>query len=1311
MKFQAAILDSVPASQEGELRQWSERGRAAAQSADAVQPKGRRAHATDRRQKLRDLVQRAAANSKAPNAAWITDNVRLLQAAEKDTRDFVAGAHDLPAVRAVRGRTSPRVCAIAKAYLAEAEFRFDEPLLLAFLAGYQELSALTLSEIWALKPALQLALVDRLLEGPAAQWPAALTSLRRMSDVLWKEVLEAASVVDRVLAQDPVDAYRAMDFESRELYRKAVGTLAEHSRRSEEQVAQAALELARQFAAISDGSAAAARRAHVGYYLIDDGRGLLEQQIGYRPRLREHLPRLMLRYPTAYYLTAIELTTIAIVIGMLSGLNAMVPIFAGLLLLLVPATQAAVDFINNLTTAVIRPRALAKLDFSEGIPDDCATMVAVPTLLLNENQVRDLVLELEIRFLANRDPNLYFALLTDTPDSNQATDESDTLVEFCRQLIEKLNRRYRSGRSAPFFLLHRHRVYNESEGRWMGWERKRGKLLDLNQVLRGGFDAFPVKVGDVTVFPRVRYVITLDSDTRLPRDSAARLVGTMAHPLNRAVVDAASRMVVEGYGILQPRIGISIQSASRSRMAALYSGQTGFDIYTRAISDVYQDLFGEGIFTGKGIYDVDVLREVLENRFPENALLSHDLIEGAYARVALVSDIELIDDYPSHFSAYTRRKHRWVRGDWQILRWVRVRVPDRTGRMMPNPISLISRWKIMDNLRRSLFEPLLLLLFLGAWLFLPRPAVYWTAAGLAVLFLPVYTSLLFALWRAPRQWRALGPWARETVHAFAKGNAVALLSLIFLLHQALVAVDAIVRSVVRVFITGRRLLEWETAAEAESTRRPKSRVDFYLVITPFIALAIAVLVWFLHRGSFTAAAPILALWVASRGLSNWLNRPARTSRCKVGREEAALLRESAERIWRYFSDWSSPATNWLIPDSVSEDGEAELRLSPTNLAMLLNARVAAVHLNLTAIEEFVFETRRTLDQVAQLPKFRGHLFNWYDIATRRPLDPQFISTVDSGNLAASLWTLKQAALAFAAEPPAKRGVSKGLAEELRAIADICHRLVHEMEFGFLYRPRKNVLSVGYDASAARLETSCYDLLATEARIASFVAIAKGDIPQEAWFRLGRAHTLFRGERVLLSWTGTMFEYLMPALWMRHFPDTILEQSMRTAVRVQREYGRRKGVPWGISESASVEEAGPHGYAPFGIPDLAVKRMADALVIAPYATFLAATVDPQSAVKNLEQMREFDWLGHYGFFESIDYRHGGAQPVRMWMAHHQGMSLLAIANLLADNPIQEYFHSEPQVLATELLLHERVPALALADQEVEFKPGDLAAEAA
>jgi len=1312
MKQEYVLIHDVPQEEAGaDLAEWRGRGRDLALAHAESRPRGRRRGAApDRRRLVRELVARAV-QSHSEEARWVLDNYRLIFTAEKAVREFAFGLRDARTTRDEAGAETPRVLLLARSYLSAGAFGYSESELIAFLDGFQQVDALDSAELWGLKPGLQLELIDRLVAAEAGEWPAIVNSLRQIAETVWKDLFEQVSLVNRVLARDPADAYLRMDFDSRDRYRKVVAELARHSQLRERQVAEEAVRMCEQVRSVSGFSRAALRRMHVGYYLVDGGRDALEKAVGYRAPLRTRVSRAILRYPTPYYLIGIELLTLVIVFGILYRVGIYAAAYAAVLFMALPATQAAADFMNNLTSFLLSPRVLPKMDFSDGIPDDCVTLVAVPTLFANEAQVHDLALDLEIRFLANCGRNLYFALLTDTLDSDRPEDQDERLVELGARLIEGLNARYEVDGRSPFLLLHRHRTYNENEGRWMGWERKRGKLLDLNQLLRGGFDAFPVKVGDLSILPEVRYVITLDSDTQLPRDSAARLIGAMAHPLNQAVVDPLRGMVVEGYGILQPKIGISVQSASRSRLAALYSGQTGFDIYTRAVSDVYQDLFGEGIFTGKGIYEVDTLREVLQHRFPENALLSHDLIEGAYARATLVSDIELIDDYPSHFSAYSRRKHRWVRGDWQTIRWIASRVPSFSGRMIRNPISLISQWKILDNLRRSGLEIALVLLLLNGWFWLPGGPAFWTAVAVLIWSIPTLSGLAFSLLGVPHRWRTVGPWLSETARNFRESALVTMCSLIFLLHQALISIDAIVRSIGRVFVTRKKLLEWETAAQAEAAFRPKATVDVYLEWTPAIAVAIGLALSCVRPEALPYAAPLLGMWALSRPFSSWLNRRPREGHSGLNSAGMQLMRESADRIWRFFHDWSSASTNWLIPDSVREDGSVELRLSPTNLGMLLNARIAAVQMGAMPLAEFVFQTRQTLDQVVRLPKHWGHLFNWYDIRTLEPLEPLYVSTVDSGNLAASLWTLKQAALAQAADAKVKIGIPRELETELLAIADICERLVQEMNFRPLYRGREKALSVGYNVSTRKLDEASYNLLASEARVAAFIAIAKGQIPQEAWFCLGRGHTLFRGERILLSWTGTMFEYLMPALWMRRYPETILDQSLKAVVRCQIEYGRSRGVPWGISESACAGPDGEYGYAAFGIPELAVKReYAQSLVVSPYSSFLAAAVDPVAVAANLRLMESFGWSGRYGFYEAIDYTRAGAEPVRMWMAHHQGMSLLAIVNLLFNNPLRRYFHAEPQVLATERLLQERVPASALAEVDPVFVPAPQAVTA-
>jgi hypothetical protein len=1338
------------------------------------------------RRRTRALKRQLAAGLAAhpgarPHRAWLVENGRLIAGTVKEIQELAGNTWLLPVAAGDAGSPVPRVCVIAQRYLESAGWVFEQETFTNHLRVVQEGGDLTLGEIWAARPALQLALAERLVSIVTATGgddiPVVITSLRAVADTQWKEVFAAVNVVDPVLAADPAGVYSGMEEESREQYRRMISELALHSRVSERQAARHAVALARSASGPARGRAAE-RRRHVGYYLVDDGVKALRARIGYAAPLRQRAIDAVRAHAAPCYLGAIALTAALLLAPLVVLVDSAWAVLAALLLA-IPAVQAAMDLVNTLATGVLPPRALPKLDFEAGVPDECATLVAVPALLINEQHVRDLVMDMEIRYLANRDRNIMFALVTNSRDAQERPREDDQGLRLCQALVAELNQRYGTDGHTPFYLLHRFRAFNPSEGRWIGWERKRGKLFDLNQLLRGVRDRFPVKVGNVAALQHVRFVIVLDSDTELPRDAARRLVGTIAHPLNRAVVDPVTKTVVEGYGILQPRISVSTRSAVRSWLANLYSGDVGFDIYTRAVSDVYQDLFGEGNFTGKGIYEVDVFRESLERRFPANTLLSHDLIEGLFARAGLVSDVELVDDYPSHFSAHCRRRHRWMRGDWQILRWLLSEVPDHQHRRVPNPLGAIARWKILDNLRRTLVELSTLALLIVSWVALPSPGA-WTAAAVALLLAPTYARLLLAMLHAPWFTAAFAPWAKATGAGFLRAHVVVALHLVYLLHDALLSLDAIGRALVRMFVTRQRLLEWETAAEASMKRR--GATDVYLEWSPAGAAACAVLLAVVRPEALPAATPFLIAWMGARGVAAWLNRPPRQASGLLTDEDTRFLREQALRTWTFFATRSTRANHWLIPDLVREDGAVAERLSPTNLAMLLNARIAAVQFGYLTIEEFVLLTRRTLDTVARLPRYRGHLLNWYDARTLAALEPRFVSTVDSGNLAAALWALKQTAAAFAQQAPsddllwdgltdvarvlgaqpdpaaralcervlktggqwrhslpelealvaryaaAAEGEAKEWAELLLArlrqargwlatdggraphpapalapalleIADAAHALVADMDFGFLYDARRKVLSVGYDVATHRLERSTYDLLASESRIASFVAIAKGDVPQESWLHLGRTHAAVADQRVLVSWTGTLFEYLMPALWFRHRPRTIMHDSMKAAIAVQRRFARTRGIPWGFSESAFVVPgADEYGYGPCGLAELSLKPLdPGVVVVSPYSAYLALLVDSGAAMANLRHMQALGFCGRFGIYEAIDYSRGSAEVVRSWMAHHQGMSLLAMSEVLFGHRLQRAFHAEPHVRATERMLEERVPLTIVPDK--------------
>ncbi len=1399
----------------------------------------------------------------------LTPQLELLESTRMLESALIAGDNtsstfaSLPHVRVDRDSELPRVVHLAEGYLSAAQGIWSPESLTVFVQQAQLRDPLLLEEVTVLPQALKLAqlefILDRAEEAfkagtlpPIEQSPfsAILHSMRRLSQFEWRTVLEPLIAFDAILRQDPGQVFAEMEDETRHIYHMRVAELAAHADASEVETAQIALKLARHAAQNSDPDPRHARRTrHIGYYLFAEGLPLLSQRIGYHAPPIERIRSFLRRWKEDFYILGIFTLSCLLIVAIIAPLvphHAFWPVIGALLLALLPASQGGVDLVNNTVTALMKAHSLPKLDFSKGVPSDAITLVVIPTLLFNQAQVRELFDELEARYLSNQDPNIHFGLLTDLPDSKaRPLDESSNpLAAFAVQCVNELNAKYSGEKGGAFFLLHRHRIFNSRQGVWMGWERKRGKLLDLNKFLLHGHDSFPLKAGPLEILDRVRYIITLDSDTQLPRGTAARMVGTMAHPLNQAIIDPKLRIVTAGYGILQPRVGVSVSSASRSRLASLYSGETGFDIYTRAVSDVYQDLFGEGIFAGKGIYEVSILYEVLDRRFPRNALLSHDLIEGSYARAGLVTDIEIIDDYPSHYSAHTRRKHRWVRGDWQIAQWLFGQVPDESGKLVTNPISTISRWKILDNLRRSLVEPITFLLFLLGWFVLPGGAFYWTIAGLVLLLLPVFVQFAFNLSRAFFKLSFVG--AREGFTAFVVSFWFTILNLTFLPHHMFLSLDAIARSLSRSLVSGKHLLEWETAAQVEFGGS-KTRLDVYLQLSPLAALLIALALAFTNMQSLFAAGPILFLWAIAPLVAIWLNSPPRQQEGPLTADDRLFLQQQALHVWRYFQEFGDEKNHWLIPDNVEEKNTLQVRkLSPTNLGMLFNARQAAYEFGFLTLSEFAQATLGTLNTYDRLEKQRGHIFNWYDIETLQPIAPLTISAVDSGNLTASLYTLHTGALDLlkrplldieiltslektmpgpaptkpdatsstprpedpsaaimrahvrsllqqTASPASSTATENDLAaasnqewlarelarrqlslsifvqnyapwfqpqfEALFALPQLCgaddqcvptlqqapdyvveldaritavlpslpvdsplaasaaslqsllpdaaqrltqlkldiatiaseaERHADAMQYGFLFVQSRQLLSIGFDGTSGELHSACYDLLASEARIASFIAVAKGHIPQQSWFRLDRSHVLVDGHPALLSWTGTMFEYMMPSLWMRTFPNTLLSRSLESSVRIQRDHVRN--IPWGISESgfSKKDPQGRYGYQAWGIPALALKYGAeDGPVISPYSTFLALAPLRKEAITNLRRMASMGWMGAYGFYEAADYTMDN-QPklVRSWMAHHQGMCLLALTNLLKNNIVQEWFHGTPRVRASELLLHEK-----------------------
>jgi cyclic beta-1,2-glucan synthetase len=1145
----------------------------------------------------------------------------------------------------------------------------------------------------------------------------AITSLRLCSAIDWRLYVESVSLVEQVLQRDPAGAYGRMDFLSRDRQRQAVEELAPTSGEAQLKMALKAVESARQ--AVVRGSVAD-RAAHVGYHLIDSGRRNLEADVAYRPPFTKRLRRLVFTHTTLIYLGPVAIVTALLMAPIAAFLRyeGVSPwgLVVALLLLLLPAGDIALSLAQRVIAWAVPPRRLNRFDFTDRvqhIPDDARTMVVVPTLLTSGESVAALLEHMEVLALGNLDPCIHFAILGDFADAeSQDVPEDAALLSAARAGVEDLNRRLGPEHADRFFLCHRARRWNAREHVWMGWERKRGKLEEFNRLLRGATDtSFTVLVGELTVFPAVRYCITLDTDTRLPRNAAKQLIGIIAHPLNRPRFDAKVGRVTKGYGILQPRVSVTMASAAGSLFARTYAGHTGVDPYTTAVSDVYQDLFNEGIFTGKGLYDVDAFAASLEGRVPENALLSHDLFEGLYARTALVTDVEVVDDYPSSVLAHARRQHRWVRGDWQILLWLFPFVPSRTG-LQRNRLPLRSRWKILDNLRRSLMAPATVALLLAGWTVLPGSPVAWTAIGLASVWLPLCLRLLQLL-RGPSRLESGPAFLRTTIEDLDTDIVHVSLQVAFLANQAYEMLHAITVTLVRLGITKHRLLEWETAA-ASADRGGPPRLSVFakeMIASPLVAFGSLALILVFRPHALAAAAPVLALWATAPAIAYVLSRPVPTRRAVLGAEDREFLHAVALKTWRYFETFVGAEDHALPPDNVQFVPEVTVahRTSPTNIGMGLLATLAAHDFGFIDTGDLANRIEATLTTVESLERFEGHLLNWYDTRTLAPLPPAYVSTVDSGNLAGALLTLS-VALQRLSTGATMDGFA---AEHLEQLAARAVALFEGMNFRFLYDTQRQLFTIGYrladDEGPGRRDPSYYDLLASEARLASFLAIAKGDVSESHWFHLGRAVTSVRGAPVLLSWSGTMFEYLMPLLVMRSYPDTLLDETCRMVVRRQIEYGAARSVPWGISECAYniVDRHDTYQYKAFGVPGLGLKRgLGDELVVAPYAAALAAMIDAPRSATNLRRLTGAGLDGEYGFFDAIDYTtretdqhesppvdaNSAAKGivVRTCFAHHAGMTLVALANVLLGDPMVKRFHADPRVQATELLLQERVP---------------------
>ena len=1332
-----------------------------------------------------------------------------------------------------------------------------------------------------------------------------ITSMRLISAFDWAEFFESVSLVDAVLWTG--NGFAAPDFETRDHYRRAIEELSRGSQQDELEIARRAVFQAKGFRSQAQEASdpAGDRRGDPGYYLIANGRVAFERELGFRMPIKTRLLRAYVTQATSRYLGTIAIFTGLILALFLVNSGAAEVGFVGLLLLgllaLVPASDLAIALVNREVMELLGPRALPRLALRDGVPADLRTLVVVPTLLTGHAQIAEQIERLEVHYLANPDGDLRFALLSDWTDAPQETmPGDDELLVAAIEGIARLNQRHGAAPdgSERFLLFNRRRSWNESERKWIGWERKRGKLHELNRLLRGATDtSFVPTDGRAPLAPSgVRYVITLDADTRLPRGSAARLIGTIAHPLNQPRFDPQVGRVVEGYALLQPRVTPTLPTDREgSLFQRIFSGPGGIDPYASAVSDVYQDLFGEGSYIGKGIYDVDAFEAALAGRVPENALLSHDLFEGIFARAGLVTDIELFDEFPPHYATATARQHRWARGDWQLLPWILGHARDANGDRIRASIPPISRWKMLDNLRRTLSAPAAFMTLIAGWTLPFGQPVIWTTFVLACIAIPLLLPVLTRLIPHRR-----GISKRSHLRAVGTDLVLAVsqigLTVTLLAHQAWLMTDAIVRTLFRVYVTRRKLLEWVTAAQAKSVFYITLGSVYHRMGGAVVLAAVAViLVSFGPPGAWLVATPFSLLWALSPVVAHWISLPPRAAAAQpLSEDDVRTLRLTARRTWRFFETFVGPEDHALPPDNFQEEPTPVVahRTSPTNLGLYLLSAIAAHDFGWLGTVATIERLEATLGTMNRLERFRGHFYNWYDTRDLRPLDPKYVSSVDSGNLAGHLVALGQACQDIIDRPllgphalsgitdtilllrasaraivddrrtqtvtrkhldealdaltmtvsrspttpsdwvsrlaelqarahnvtdiartlTAERGdgadaelliwaealdagiesyardldmvlpwarlvfgnagahgagtseqllsspavariflsfpslaatpdwcetaigelttlrgrlatdsaapqnvltridaiidsfarsavAARALDRRLSSLVQLTKTMFDAMEFGFLFEPTRKLFSIGYRVSDSSLDPSCYDLLASEARLTSFIAIAKGDVPSTHWFHLGRALTPVDRGSALVSWSGSMFEYLMPALVMRSPSGSLLAQTCDLIVRRQRKYGTERGVPWGVSESAynARDLELTYQYSNFGVPGLGLKRgLSEDIVIAPYATALAAMIDPEAAAENFVRLTEAGASSRYGFYEALDYtatrvpEDQRVAVVHAYMAHHQGMSLVALANVLYDGVMRARFHAEPRMQATELLLQERTP---------------------
>ena len=940
------------------------------------------------------------------------------------------------------------------------------------------------------------------------------------------------------------------------------------------------------------------------------------------------------------------------------------------------------------------------MDFYKGIDKEHSTFVVIPTIVKTKEKVKEMMKNLEIYYLANKSENIYFALLGDCSESNKKQEEFDKeVIEEGLKQAKILNDKYSSNNIPIFNFFYRERIWNEKEESYLGWERKRGLLNQFNEYILG-HQKNPFFINTIEENPnneeikrelkKIKYVITLDADTDLVLNSAFELVGAMAHILNIPQISKEKNIVVSGYGIMQPRVGINLDICYKTWFTKIFAGAGGIDNYTNAISDIYQDNFKEGIFTGKGIYDLQIFSKVLKNVIPENTVLSHDLLEGSYLRCGLVSDVMLMDGYPTKYASFINRLSRWIRGDWQIIKWIGNK----------SPLNLLSKYKIFDNLRRSLFEISIItgLIYVNILNKIFKINIYGIESILiATLLIPFILEILNYLIgkkEGEEEQKTFTPQITGLKSTILRG----FITIGCLPHKAYISIKAILKTLYRVKVTHKHLLEWTTSEEAERLGKTDLTSYYKSMLINVIASIISLII---YLNTFNVFALLLGIvWIIMPAIMCYISKESleKNNVEILSKQEKEYIFDIGKRTWDFFESYLTKENNYLIPDNYQEDRKEKVvpRTSSTNIGLSIMAVISANDLGYIQYEETVELIKNIVYEIQSLEKWNGHLYNWYNIKTKTPLYPRYVSTVDSGNFVGYLYVLKQ----WLEDK-----------EELKEIVAIVDDLIKNTDFSYLYSKEHRIFSIGFNIEENKLTDSYYDLLASEARQASLVAIAKRDVPVKHWNSLSRTLTTLGKYKGLVSWSGTSFEYLMPNINIPKYKGSLLDESCKFMIKSQMEYAKKLQIPWGISEAAfNLKDLySNYQYKAFGIPWLGLKRgLADEMVVAPYGGILAITDYPKEVYENLKILEQYGMNGKYGFYESIDFtperveKGKQASVVKTYMAHHQSLILLSINNLFNNNILQKRFMKNPEMSAVNILLQERMPETAIITKENKEK---------